>query len=111
MKEENVAVVLAVINILGLATFLLIPFLSTILGLSEMQGGIWAGAVIHAVPQAVAAGDSIGEEGMVIATAIKLARVGLVFVVPSVPSLVNESVKPIQQKRLVFPFLISCQDL
>ena len=83
MKEENVAVVLAVINILGLATFLLIPFLSTILGLSEMQGGIWAGAVIHAVPQAVAAGESIGDEGMVIATAIKLARVGLlVFVVP-----------------------------
>lgn len=83
MKEENVAVVLSVINILGLGTFILIPLLSTILGLSETEGGIWAGAVIHAVPQAVAAGETIGDEGMVIATAIKLAKVSLlIFVVP-----------------------------
>jgi len=83
LKEERVAVVLAVINLLGLITFLIVPLLSSILGLSEEQAGIWAGSVIHAVPQAVAAGETIGGEAMVIATAVKLSRVSLlVFIVP-----------------------------
>ena len=83
LKEERVAVILAIINLLGLITFLILPLLSSILGLSEEQGGIWAGSVIHAVPQAVAAGETIGSEAMVIATAVKLSRVSLLlFIVP-----------------------------
>ena len=83
LREERVAVILAIINLLGLITFLILPLLSSILGLSEEQGGIWAGSVIHAVPQAVAAGETIGSEAMVIATAVKLSRVSLlVFIVP-----------------------------
>lgn len=83
LKEERVAVVLAIINLLGLITFLIVPLLSSILGLTEEQAGIWAGSVIHAVPQAVAAGETIGGEAMVIATAVKLSRVSLlVFIVP-----------------------------
>ena len=33
--------------------------------------------MVHAVPQAVAAGESIGDEALIIATAVKLARVSL----------------------------------
>jgi uncharacterized integral membrane protein (TIGR00698 family) len=83
LREERVAVILAIINLLGLITFLILPLLSSLLGLSEEQGGIWAGSVIHAVPQAVAAGETIGSEAMVIATAVKLSRVSLLlFIVP-----------------------------
>jgi uncharacterized integral membrane protein (TIGR00698 family) len=81
LKEERVAVILAIINLLGLITFLLLPLLTTILGLSEEQGGIWAGSVIHAVPQAIAAGEAIGPEAMVIATAVKLSRVSLLVII------------------------------
>ena len=80
LSEEKYGVILAMVNVMGLCTFLLIPLLSSILGFSEIEGGIWSGAVIHAVPQAVAAGESIGEEALVIAAAVKLSRVSLLVV-------------------------------
>tara|TARA_B100000530_G_scaffold93654_2_gene57618 strand:+ start:58951 stop:59940 length:990 start_codon:yes stop_codon:yes gene_type:complete len=81
LKEERVGVILAIINLLGLITFLIIPVLSKFLNLTEEQGGIWAGSVIHAVPQAIAAGEAIGPEAMVIATTIKLSRVSLLIII------------------------------
>ena len=81
LKEEKVGIILAIINLLGLITFFAIPILSKILNLTEEQGGIWAGSVIHAVPQAIAAGETIGPEAMVIATAVKLSRVSLLIII------------------------------
>lgn len=83
IKEEKVAMVLAVINILGFITFLTIPIISSYLNMSEIDAGIWVGGVVHAVPQAIAGGEAVGPEGMIIATAVKLSRVSLlIFVVP-----------------------------
>ncbi len=94
LKEEKVGVILAIINLLGLVTFFTIPVLSKILNLTEEQGGIWAGSVIHAVPQAIAAGETIGPEAMVIATTIKLSRVSLlVIIVPLCAIIANNKVK------------------
>ena len=81
LKEEKVGIILAIINLLGLITFFAIPVLSKILNLTEEQGGIWAGSVIHAVPQAIAAGETIGPEAMVIATTVKLSRVSLLIII------------------------------
>jgi len=89
LKEERVAVILAIINLLGLITFLLLPLLSSILGMSEEQGGMWAGSVIHAVPQAVAAGETIGPEAMEIATAVKLSRVSLLVIIVPLCALIG----------------------
>ena len=92
LKEDRVAVILAIINLLGLVTFLLLPLLSTALGLSEQQGGIWAGSVIHAVPQAIAAGETMGQEAMVIATAVKLSRVSLLVIIVPLCALLGNSI-------------------
>jgi uncharacterized integral membrane protein (TIGR00698 family) len=92
LKEERVAVILAIINLLGLITFLLIPLLSSVLGLSEQQGGIWAGSVIHAVPQAIAAGETMGQEAVVIATAVKLSRVSLLVIIVPLCALLGNSI-------------------
>ena len=81
MKEENIAMVLAVINLLCLATFILIPIIAIELGMNQIEAGIWAGSVIHAVPQTIASGEAIGDEGLIIATAVKLSRVALLIVV------------------------------
>ena len=89
LKEQTVAVILAIINLLGLITFLLLPILSSVLGLSEHQAGIWAGSVIHAVPQAIAAGETMGEEAMIIATAVKLSRVSLLIIIVPLCALVG----------------------
>lgn len=94
LKEEKVGVILAIINLLGLITFFMIPVLSKVLNLTEEQGGIWAGSVIHAVPQAIAAGETIGPEAMVIATTIKLSRVSLlVIIVPLCAIIANNKIK------------------
>ena len=81
MKEENIALVLAVINLLCLATFILIPIIAIELGMNQIEAGIWAGSVIHAVPQTIASGEAIGDQGLIIATAVKLSRVALLIVV------------------------------
>ena len=109
LKEERVAVILAIINLLGLITFLLVPLLSSILGLSEQNGGIWAGSVIHAVPQAIAAGETIGQEAMVIATAVKLSRVSLlIIIVPLCTILCNRINKENEEKTTIgsIPYFI-----
>ena len=92
LREERVAVILAIINLLGLVTFLLLPLLSSLLGLSELQAGIWAGSVIHAVPQAIAAGETMGQEAMIIATAIKLSRVSLLVIIVPLCALIGNSI-------------------
>ena len=92
LKEEKVGIILAIINLLGLITFFTIPVLSKLLNLTEEQAGIWAGSVIHAVPQAIAAGESIGPEAIVIATTVKLSRVSLlVIIVPLCAIIANNN--------------------
>ena len=94
LKEEKVGVILAIVNLLGLITFFTIPVLSKLLNLTEEQAGIWAGSVIHAVPQAIAAGESIGPEAIVIATTVKLSRVSLlVIIVPLCAIIANNNTK------------------
>lgn len=92
LKEESIAVVLAIINLLGLATFVVVPLLSNLLDLPEITGGIWAGASVHAVPQAVAAGEAVGPEGMLYATAVKLARVTLLILVVPLCTLIGNRI-------------------
>jgi uncharacterized integral membrane protein (TIGR00698 family) len=80
LSEERIAVALSVVNLMGFVTFFSIPILAASLGLPEIDAGVWAGSVVHAVPQAVAAGEAIGEQAGVVATAVKLTRVTLLVV-------------------------------
>ena len=83
IRQEALAIILATINILGVVTFISIPIFATIIGLEEASAGIWAGSTIHAVPQAISAGEAIGGEGVIMATTIKLSRVALlVLIIP-----------------------------
>lgn len=83
LKPGDTALVLAAINLLGLVMFFVVVAGADALNLDPIAAGIWAGASIHAVPQAIAAGEAIGPEGLAVATAVKLSRVSLlVLVVP-----------------------------
>ena len=75
--------IVAVVNLLGLATFLSVPILAQLLGMSDQTAGIWAGSTVHAVPQAIAAGEALGGDALSLASGTKLTRVlGLLVVVP-----------------------------
>ena len=84
LSNKQTGAIVAVVNFLGLLTFLSIPLLSRGLSMDIDAAGIWAGATVHAVPQAVAAGEALGSEAMSLASGTKLTRViGLLIVVPA----------------------------
>tara|TARA_Y100001936_G_scaffold103375_1_gene101690 strand:- start:563 stop:1585 length:1023 start_codon:yes stop_codon:yes gene_type:complete len=94
ISQESLAMTLATVNLLGILTFLSIPLFSSLIELNEVSAGIWAGSTIHAVPQAISAGEAIGGEGMILATTVKLSRVSLlILVIPLCAMLGEESGK------------------
>ena len=75
LPRERTALVIAAVNVLGLIAFAGVVVVARALDLDPTQAGIWAGASIHAVPQAIAAGEAIGPDGLAFASATKLSRV------------------------------------
>ena len=72
---------LAIVVVTGLSTaaMILYPAIAGALGLGENEMGVFLGATIHAVGQAVAAGFSVSDGAGEVATVVKLLRVaGLV---------------------------------
>ena len=74
-RQEDVAYALAVITLCGTAALLIYPALGALLGLSPRTYGLWAGASIHEVVQAVGAAAAMGDTATGIGTITKLARV------------------------------------
>ena len=76
-KEEDVTYALAVITLFGTVALVVFPYLSELMGLSARVYGLWAGAAIHEVVQAVGAAAAGGPEASQSGTVMKLARVFL----------------------------------
>ena len=76
-KQEDVAYALAVVTLFGTLALLVFPALSGPLGLSPREFGLWAGASIHEVVQAVGAAAAGGSMAAEAGTITKLARVVL----------------------------------
>jgi uncharacterized integral membrane protein (TIGR00698 family) len=76
-RDEDVTYALAVITLCGTAAMLLLPLLAGGLGLDPRAYGLWAGAALHEVVQAVGAAAAGGAEAAQSGTVMKLARVFL----------------------------------
>jgi uncharacterized integral membrane protein (TIGR00698 family) len=74
-REEDVGYAIATVTVFGTAAMLLLAPVSALLGLSPSRAGIWAGASIHEVAQATAAGAVVSVGALKIATLVKLCRV------------------------------------
>jgi uncharacterized integral membrane protein (TIGR00698 family) len=85
-KQEDVAYALAVITLCGTVSVIAYPYIGQFLGLNATTYGIWAGASVHEVVQAVAAAGAWPTDGAVeVGTLTKLARV--VLLAPAVIAL------------------------
>jgi uncharacterized integral membrane protein (TIGR00698 family) len=73
--EEEVLTAVALVVVFGTAMIPLIPLLSNMIGLTEVESGLWAGGSIHEVAQVVATGGAIGGGALAVAVVVKLARV------------------------------------
>ena len=76
-RDEDVTYALAVITLCGTVAMLAFPALAGPLGLSTLEYGLWSGAAIHEVVQAVGGAAAGGPEAAQTGTVMKLARVFL----------------------------------
>jgi uncharacterized integral membrane protein (TIGR00698 family) len=74
-RAEEVATALAVVTLCGTAGMLVLPLLATPLGLDARSHGLWAGAALHEVVQAVGAAAAGGPEAARQGAVMKLSRV------------------------------------
>jgi uncharacterized integral membrane protein (TIGR00698 family) len=84
-RDEDVTYALAVITLCGTAAMLAYPALAAPLGLDARSYGLWAGASVHEVVQAVGAAAAGGPDAAQSGTVMKLARV--VLLAPAVAAL------------------------
>ncbi|GAC1348040.1 MAG: YeiH family protein [Acetobacteraceae bacterium] len=76
-RQEDVAYALAIVTLFGTVSLLAFPALAGAMGLDPHRFGLWAGASIHEVVQAVGAAAAGGPVATEAGTITKLARVVL----------------------------------
>lgn len=76
-SPEHAACAVALVTLLGTCGMFALPLFVAWLGLGEFRGGLWCGATLHEVAQAVAASWQIGPDAGVTGTLAKFLRVVL----------------------------------
>ncbi len=74
-KDEDLALSMATVNLCGLVSMLVLPAVALAAGATSQSAGILAGATVHSVPQALAAGFAFSPDAGTLATLVKLVRV------------------------------------
>lgn len=74
-SDEDVAYAVACVTIFGTLSMILMPMLAAPLGLASQSYGIWVGASVHEVAQAVGAGFALDSHAGQIGAVAKLGRV------------------------------------
>ena len=108
-RPKDVALAVALVTVFGTVMIGAIPALGHLLGLTDEQTAIWAGASIHEVAQVLAAASLIGAGGATVlatATTVKLARVSLLAPVQVVSARMCRSEGTTRRGPLVPLFLV-----
>jgi uncharacterized integral membrane protein (TIGR00698 family) len=75
VKSDDVAISIALVNLMGTVGIFLAPFLAYLLNFNDFDAGIFVGNTLQAVGQVVAGGFSISPEAGMNATVVKMGRV------------------------------------
>ncbi|MDR0231481.1 MAG: putative sulfate exporter family transporter [Dysgonamonadaceae bacterium] len=73
-NEKEVSMSLGVVFLLNSIALILFPFMGHFLGLTEYNFGLWSAIAIHDTSSVVGAASAYGEEALMVATTVKLAR-------------------------------------
>lgn len=76
-KQQYVTIAVATVVLFGTLAMFIYPLVFHLSGMTEHNFGIYIGSTVHEVAQAVAAGDSVGDEALQSAVVVKLIRVML----------------------------------
>ena len=102
--DEEMAVSLGTVFILNSIALLIFPAIGTALHLSQSQFGLWAALAIHDTSSVVGAASRYGNEALVIATTVKLARALWIVPLALATAAVKRSKSKIQIPWFIFLF-------
>lgn len=75
--DDGLAASLALVTVYGTLAIVALPWLASLVGLTDDQAGLWIGASVQEVAQVVTAAGTISDPALATATVAKLARVAL----------------------------------
>ena len=75
VKNDDIGISIALVNLMGTVGIFLLPFLAHLLGFTDMQAWVYIWNTLQAVGQAVAAGFSFSDAAWHYATVVKMGRV------------------------------------
>ncbi|MEC4727567.1 putative sulfate exporter family transporter [Shewanella sp. D64] len=101
-KSDQIAIALATIFILNSIALFLFPALGHLLSMSQYDFGVWSAIAIHDTSSVVGAASAYGEEALVTATTIKLARA--LWIIPI--ALISAILFGGDKKRITIPYFI-----
>lgn len=73
--DEDTGTPITMVTLYGTLAIVVLPLLSRLLGLSDLQFGHWVGASVHDVGQVVATAQTAGAAALAVAVVVKLTRV------------------------------------
>jgi uncharacterized integral membrane protein (TIGR00698 family) len=105
-EEEDVAISVAVISLLGALGVILYSFFAKILPITDIQYGIWAGSSLQGVAHALAAAGARGTDSLSIeiGTIVKMSRVALLGPIAIILSILFK--KDTKKNRIKFPMYV-----
>ena len=104
---EEMAVALATVFILTSIALFIFPSIGSALHLSQSQFGLWAALAIHDTSSVVGAASRYGNEALVIATTVKLARALWIVPLALATAAIRHSRSKVQIPWFIFLFCIA----
>jgi uncharacterized integral membrane protein (TIGR00698 family) len=106
-NDEEMAVSLGTVFILNSIALLIFPVIGAALRLSQSQFGLWAALAIHDTSSVVGAASRYGNEALLIATTVKLARALWIVPLALATAAVRHSKSKVQIPWFIFLFCIA----
>ncbi len=100
--EKDISISIGTVFILNAIALFIFPPIGHYFGLTQQQFGIWAAIAIHDTSSVVGAATAYGNEALLIATTIKLARA--LWIIPM--ALLTSFIFKKQSKASAFPWFI-----
>jgi uncharacterized integral membrane protein (TIGR00698 family) len=104
---EEMAVALGTVFILNSVALFIFPSIGSALHLSQSQFGLWAALAIHDTSSVVGAASRYGNDALVIATTVKLARALWIVPLALATAAIRHSKSKIQIPWFIFLFCIA----
>jgi len=101
-EEDQTSLALATVFTLNSVALFLFPFIGHLLAMSQHAFGVWCAIAIHDTSSVVGAASAYGQEALVTATTLKLARALWIIPVAFISALLFKG----KSKKVTIPFFI-----